>query len=226
MRFKDYSGTEQFRPLSAWAYFGYAILFAIPIIGWLLLIIFTFSSRNYNRRSFARSYWCGLIVAVIIIGILVVTGIGCGWLYEKIPGIHQYLPATMSPIASTLCPTAKPKVTGVAQTMVNVSQTPAIPPVLTDVLKSSGVTSECKEMMDAYELFFDRYIAFMDSYDASNINQLSKYVALMTQYTETMEALEKVDETSLSQADDAYCMEVTMRINKKLADFALRESYP
>ena len=35
----DPSIPPYYRPLSPWAYFGYNILFAIPIIGWIFLII-------------------------------------------------------------------------------------------------------------------------------------------------------------------------------------------
>ena len=65
---------EKFRPLSAWAYFGYSILFAIPIVGFIFLIVFSFSGKNINRRSYARSYWCWLIIAVIVFVILLATG--------------------------------------------------------------------------------------------------------------------------------------------------------
>ncbi len=54
------------RPLSAWAYFGYTLLFSIPVIGFIFLIVFSFSGANVNRRSFARSFWCALLLAVII----------------------------------------------------------------------------------------------------------------------------------------------------------------
>lgn len=60
----------KFRPLSAWAYFGYSILFSIPIVGFIFLIIFSFNGRNINRRSFARSYWCGFLLIAIICGIV------------------------------------------------------------------------------------------------------------------------------------------------------------
>lgn len=69
---------ERFRPLSAWAYVGYSLLFAIPIVGFVFLIVFSCSSANINRRSYARSYWCYLILSLIIIGtamiILAATG--------------------------------------------------------------------------------------------------------------------------------------------------------
>ncbi len=41
-----YSGEERFRPLSPWAYFGYGLLFAIPIVGLVLLIVFSLSEQN------------------------------------------------------------------------------------------------------------------------------------------------------------------------------------
>ena len=69
----------QFRPLSAWAYFGYSLLFAIPVVGFVFLIVFTFNGSNINRRSFARSYWCGLIlVAVIVLVILLIAALSGG----------------------------------------------------------------------------------------------------------------------------------------------------
>ena len=57
---------EQYRPLSPWAYFGYTLLFAIPIVGFIMLIVFSCKKSNINRRNYARSYWCMLIVAAAI----------------------------------------------------------------------------------------------------------------------------------------------------------------
>ena len=62
----------EYRPLSPWAYFGYSLLFMIPIVGFILLIVFSFVGGNINRRNFARSYWCGLILALAILLILIV----------------------------------------------------------------------------------------------------------------------------------------------------------
>lgn len=56
----------QYRPLSAWAYFGYSMLFSLPIAGFVLLIVFSFNESNINRRNFARSYFCALLVAGVI----------------------------------------------------------------------------------------------------------------------------------------------------------------
>ena len=34
-----YEGPEQFRPLGAWEYFGYSLLYSIPLIGFIMMII-------------------------------------------------------------------------------------------------------------------------------------------------------------------------------------------
>ena len=65
-----YNGPERFRPLSAWAYFGYTILFSIPLVGLICLIIFSLSDANINRRNFARSFFCALVLMLIISAIL------------------------------------------------------------------------------------------------------------------------------------------------------------
>ena len=86
MKKNDYEGSDQFRPLSPWAYFGYSLLFMIPIVGLISLIVFAFSRKNINRRNFARGYWCAFLV-VIIVSIafsaiqnhLIVTSTGIEW---------------------------------------------------------------------------------------------------------------------------------------------------
>ena len=67
-------------PLSAWGYFGYKLLFGIPIVGFILLIVFSCgASRNVNLKSFARSYWCdllfGAIIALLIVIICLIVGV-------------------------------------------------------------------------------------------------------------------------------------------------------
>ena len=65
----DNAPTGQYAPLSPWAYWGLTLLFSIPVLGLVFLIIFSFSSANINRRNFARSYWIGLLLALIVIGV-------------------------------------------------------------------------------------------------------------------------------------------------------------
>lgn len=57
---------EQYRPLSAWAYFALQLLYSVPIVGFIFLIIFSFNGGNVHRRSHARSQWIGFIIVAAI----------------------------------------------------------------------------------------------------------------------------------------------------------------
>ena len=71
----------QFKPLSAWAYFGYSLLFNIPIVGFICMIIFACGgTQNVNLRSYARSFFCWLVIALILILILSIVGVSAGLL--------------------------------------------------------------------------------------------------------------------------------------------------
>jgi len=58
---------EEYRPMSPWAYFGYEILYAVPLIGWIFLIIHAIGAANLNKRNFARSYFVIYILVIIVI---------------------------------------------------------------------------------------------------------------------------------------------------------------
>ena len=67
---------EEIRPISMWGYFGYQILFAIPLIGLILLIVFALGgTRNVNLRNYARSYFCILIIGIAIFVFMIMTGV-------------------------------------------------------------------------------------------------------------------------------------------------------
>ncbi len=66
---KTYNVPAELTPISMWGYFGYSILFNIPVVGFIFLIIFAIGAKNVNKKNFARSYFCGIILALIIIGI-------------------------------------------------------------------------------------------------------------------------------------------------------------
>jgi len=54
---------NQYRLLSPWAYVGYGLLFTLPVIGWILAIVF------------ARGYWCMVLVVVILSIVGMVMGV-------------------------------------------------------------------------------------------------------------------------------------------------------
>ena len=65
----------KYEPLSPWAYFWLQILYAIPIIGTIILIINAIGHHNINRRNFARSYFCIYIIILILAFIVIILDI-------------------------------------------------------------------------------------------------------------------------------------------------------
>ncbi len=62
---------EEYKPISMWGYFEYEILFSLPIIGIILLIVFSLGgTKNINLKNFARSYFCIIIIISIVLIIL------------------------------------------------------------------------------------------------------------------------------------------------------------
>ena len=69
----------EYKPISAWGYVGYQLLFSIPCVGFIFLLIYAFGgTSNINLKNFARSYFCVLILLIIvftiIFGILIALG--------------------------------------------------------------------------------------------------------------------------------------------------------
>ena len=52
---------DEYKPISMWGYFGYEILFSIPIVGFIVLIVLSINGKNQNVKNFARSYFLSLI---------------------------------------------------------------------------------------------------------------------------------------------------------------------
>lgn len=66
---------SEYNPISMWGYFGYEILFAIPVIGWIFCVCFAIGARNFNLRNFARSQFCWIIIYIILVVIFAATGL-------------------------------------------------------------------------------------------------------------------------------------------------------
>lgn len=65
----------EYTPISMWGYFGYSILFSIPVIGWIFLVIFALTASNINLRNFARSQFCVFIIWAVFILIAMFSGL-------------------------------------------------------------------------------------------------------------------------------------------------------
>ena len=72
---KDYNITySEYKPISAWGYVGLNILYAIPVIGWLVFICHILSPDATSHRSYARSFLCMFLVYLVLGAILAVAG--------------------------------------------------------------------------------------------------------------------------------------------------------
>lgn len=68
----------KYKPISAWGYVGYSLLFAIPIAGFIVAIVFACSDENINRRNYARSIFCALLLSLIIAAVVAIIAIATG----------------------------------------------------------------------------------------------------------------------------------------------------
>lgn len=63
---------EEYKPITMWGYFGYELLFSIPLVGFILILVFSFGgTQNKNVRNFSRSYFCFIIVQLVLAFIFV-----------------------------------------------------------------------------------------------------------------------------------------------------------
>ena len=77
--------------------------------------------------------------------------------------------------------------------------------------------------MNEYEVFFDEYIAFMQTYNSSSDTTalMNQYINYMSQFTETMSAMNNVDQSTLSNEEVKLYTETTTRISGKLLNAGL-----
>ena len=74
----DNNVPSEYKPIIMWGYFGYEILFSIPVIGLIFLIIFAIGAKNINKKNFARSHFCYTIICflVFIVALAIVLATG------------------------------------------------------------------------------------------------------------------------------------------------------
>lgn len=58
------------RLIKPWGYIGYRILLSIPLVGLILAIVWSFDRNYRNRRNFARSYFCEMLIGLILLAIV------------------------------------------------------------------------------------------------------------------------------------------------------------
>jgi hypothetical protein len=48
------------------SYIGHSILFAIPVVGWLVCVIMAFAAKNLNKRHYARAVLIFFIIGAVL----------------------------------------------------------------------------------------------------------------------------------------------------------------
>ncbi len=67
---KEKNNNDIYKPISMWGYVGYEVLFAIPLIGFIFVLIFSLGgTKNINLENFSRSRLCFYIICFALIGI-------------------------------------------------------------------------------------------------------------------------------------------------------------
>ena len=85
--------------------------------------------------------------------------------------------------------------------------------------QSGGVTPAVKEAMDSYESFMNKYCDFMEKYtaDGAPTSMLTDYLKMMSEYSETTKKLDDMDQSTWTDTDMQYYLEVMNRVNQRLA---------
>ncbi len=92
-----------------------------------------------------------------------------------------------------------------------------------DSNEGGGLLSpEFKKTMDDYEAWFDHYCEVMKKYqeNPTDLELMSEMTDLLTEENEMLEQMEAMDESEMNDAELAYYIEVTARIEKKLLEVA------
>ncbi|MCH5169744.1 MAG: hypothetical protein J1F24_00520 [Oscillospiraceae bacterium] len=62
---------EEYKPVTIWQYIGYSILFAVPVIGFIMLLVTAFGSdKSKSLRNFAKAQLILLAIVIVLYIIL------------------------------------------------------------------------------------------------------------------------------------------------------------
>lgn len=202
------------------------------VLGWIFIFPVPLTILMLRFKTMNKKIKYGIIAAAWIIYLILVLTNGGGSSRNK----PAYTPERSSEIVTTVSEEkAEVPVTTTAETTAAAETTfaetegsieTAVSEFSFDDVKRaiengdySLVTPEFKETMDAYEAFYDEYIAFMKKYSSGEgdiLSMLNDYSDMMTKMDEWTKKIDAIDESTLSFADNAYYLLVTLRIEKKL----------
>ena len=88
-----------------------------------------------------------------------------------------------------------------------------------DSLVEAVVSDEFKAAMDGYESWFDHYVEVMQEYKSNpqDLELMSEVTKLMSEEVTMLDEFNNLDQSGWNTAETAYYLEVSARIQQKLA---------
>ena len=92
---------KSYRPITGWGYFWRTVLYAIPVIGWLVLLFNAIGAKNRNVRYFARAPFCALLLVLILavvavaVDLLLLNGAMIEWVKDLVDDLIAAAKATV-----------------------------------------------------------------------------------------------------------------------------------
>lgn len=78
----------EYQPMSPWGFFGWEIVYSIPIVGFIFLIINSIKKTNLSRRNWTLHFWIpamiAAVVGVIVLIVALITGASIGEWFKNI----------------------------------------------------------------------------------------------------------------------------------------------
>ena len=156
-----------------------------------------------GKKPFYKKWWFW-VLALLVLGSL---GSGAGSRSKSAP--ERSLPA-----AATAAPTPRPTAKPTPKPTPVPTATPVQAPAETEI------RPEVKAFLDSYEACMDEYVAFMEKYVNADtddmLSMMGDYYSILSRYTEFSDAIDQLDESELTNAELAYYLEVTTRVEQKL----------
>ena len=163
-----------------------------------------------RRKSIFKRWWFWVLAVIVIAGLAGRSGAKT----QAKPAARQTAPAATSAPKTTPKPTAAPT----AEPEAEPTEEPTPEPQT--AVAENEIRPEVKEFLDAYEACMDEYVAFMQKYlnadPTSMVSMMGDYYSILARYTEFAEKIDALDESELTNAELAYYLEVTNRVNQKL----------
>lgn len=188
---------------------------ALWILGWIFFFPIPLTIILMRQKDMNPKVKYGIIVGVWVVFIILALA-GGGRDKEETP--KETYSASATTAASTTQKMYVPETEAETQPTYSEAEILAMKKAVENG-DYSKVTPSFKSAMDDYEAFYDEYIAFMKKYSSSTDNMISmlidyeKMIAKEALYSSKLDA---IDESTLSPADDAYYLLVTLRVEKKL----------